>query len=77
MSLWVDIPQAIIQDVLRSSGPGSEIRIQVRDTSGLWREHSAVSDNPESVQGGLRATESATRQPVRATDVSGRMVDFR
>lgn len=76
MSWWVDTLRILVRDVLRSSRPGSEVKIQVRDSDGIWRDHSFVSGNSESVQGRLRATGSATGQQVRAVDHSGRMVDF-
>lgn len=76
MSLWVDTLRILLKDVLRSSGPESEVRIQVRDKDGFWRDHSSTSANPESVQGAVRATESAARQPIRAVDHSGRLLDF-
>lgn len=77
MSLWVDTLRILVRDVLRSSGPGSEVKIHVRDSDGLWRDHSFVSGNPESVRETLRATESATGRPVRAIDETGRLCDFR
>lgn len=76
MSLRVNTLRILVKDVLRSSGPGSEVRIQVRDKGGFWRDHSSTSANPESVLGIVRATESATWQPVRAIDHSGRLLNF-
>lgn len=76
MSFWVDTLRILVRDVLESSGPGSEIRIQVRDSDGFWRDHSVVSANSDSVQNTLLATESATRRPVRSIDHSGRIVGF-
>lgn len=79
MSFWADILRAIASDVLRPSGPESGVKIQIRragDT--IWRDHSFVSANPESVQNGLHAAGLGySGADVRAIDKSGRMVDFR
>ena len=77
MSLWVDTLRILVSDVLRSFGPGSEVKIQIRDRDGFWRDHSQSSGTPEGVQETLRVTESATGRPVRAVDAVGRLVDFR
>lgn len=77
MSLWVDTLRILVSDVLRSFGPGSGVKIQVRDRDGFWRDHSQSSRTSESIQETLRATESATGKPVRAVDAAGRLVDFR
>lgn len=77
MSLWVDILRIIFRDVLESFGPGSGVKIQVRDRDGLWRDHAQTNGTSEGVQENLRATESATGRPVRAVDAAGRLVDFR
>lgn len=76
MSHWVDTLRILLRDVLRSSEPRSEVRIQVRDKDGFWRDHSFSSANPESVQGAVQATESATQKSIRAVDHSHRLLDF-
>lgn len=55
MSLWVDTLRILVSDVLRSFGPGSGVKIQIRDRDGLWRDHSQSSGNSESIQETLRA----------------------
>ena len=77
MSLWVDTLRILISDVLRSLGPGSGVKIQIRDRDGFWRDHSQSSGTSEGIQETLRAIESATGRPVRAVDATGRLVDFR
>jgi len=77
MSLWVDTLRILLSDVLRSFGPGSGVKIQIRDQDGLWSDHSLSSGTSEGIQETLRATESATGRPVRAVDAAGRLVDFR
>jgi hypothetical protein len=77
MSLWVDTLRILLSDVRRSFGPGSEVKIQIRDRDGFWRDYSQSSGTPEGIQETLRATESATGRRARAVDAEGRLVDFR
>ena len=77
MPLWVETLRILLSDVLRSFGPESGVKIQIRDRDGFWRDHSPSSGTSEGIQETLRATESATGRPVRAIEGIGRLVDFR
>lgn len=75
MMTWVDTLRSVLAITLRPPGAGSDVRIQTRYEGGPWRDHCSVTNNPESVQGGLLLAGS-TGLPVRAVDRFGRVVDF-
>lgn len=65
MSLWVDTLRILLKDVLRSSGPESEVRIQVCDKDGFWIGAVTESHSDSVSASALRVVERHRRDQSR------------
>jgi hypothetical protein len=80
MPSLVEILTVALSDVLRSSKPPSEVRIEIRmpGDEQTWTGHSLSLGNSDSIQGSLRLAKLSFPGCVtRAVDESGRVMDFR